>query len=285
MCYRSAQFLTRHPVRGAGPRRAAPRTGRRVSTIRIFHRWYDRTGGARSAVPLRRSGRIVANAERQLGLVGELQQLRFSQPDACTVRPAAVNRDGQLAHPRIARAAHVLGPCADRPDRELGSIGADYDTDEAIVGANIVAAIRHHLAGRLVIELVLIQAGRLALRAAIRAAVLVKAYGRIYPSVARRHPMANTRHNHARTTPDDIIHELVTSAGGPAAAKHEGVPRRKNSSPASHGPRSWMRSSTLASSAMARPRLCIVAAREASHGLSAGLPSSGAVEKRAAAAR
>src|SRR5216110_2194307 len=58
-------------------------------------------------VPFRGSRRIVANLEREPGVVGELLQLQFPQPRARRVRAFAVGRDRQLTSVRIALPPHL----------------------------------------------------------------------------------------------------------------------------------------------------------------------------------
>src|SRR4029077_3387230 len=56
-------------------------------------------------IPLRRAGRIMMDVEHEAGLVGELLQLDLPQPDARSIRAAAIGRDRQLAGFRVALAS------------------------------------------------------------------------------------------------------------------------------------------------------------------------------------
>src|SRR6476646_378594 len=123
-------------------------------------------------VPLRGPRRIVMDVERKPRLVGELLQLGLPEPHAGPVRAAAVRRDRQLFHARITRVPHALEPGADRCHGELGRVGRDPDTDKAFVGGDIVDAVRHDLAERLVLEVVDPHAMRIALGAIVGTAVL-----------------------------------------------------------------------------------------------------------------
>src|SRR5258707_3834953 len=70
-------------------------------------------------IPLRRARRIVMDVEHEAGLVGELLQLDFPQPDTRSIRAAAIGRDRQLAGFRVARAPHRVEPAAGRGGRQL----------------------------------------------------------------------------------------------------------------------------------------------------------------------
>src|SRR5262245_48285467 len=123
------------------------------------------------SVPLGRARRIVVDVERQLRRIGKPLQLDLPQPHARAVGAAAVGRDGQLLRSWIALAPHALQPAADRRHGELGGVGRDAEADEAGVGSDVVDAIGHHLAQRLVLEVVHVDADRLALGAVVGAAV------------------------------------------------------------------------------------------------------------------
>ena len=122
-------------------------------------------------VPLRRSRRIMVHAERQVRLIGELLQFDLPQTHARAIRAAAIGRDRQFFHVRIAFAAHAREPRADGLDRELRGITGDADADEASVGRHVVDAVRHDLAQVLVLEVVHGDAQRIALRPIVGAAV------------------------------------------------------------------------------------------------------------------
>ena len=65
------------------------------------------------------------DAQREPGLIGEFLQADLPQPNARAIRAAAVSRDGQLAHVRIACPAHALEPGANGGGRELSGAAGD----------------------------------------------------------------------------------------------------------------------------------------------------------------
>src|SRR5208337_1159553 len=69
-------------------------------------------------------------------------------------------------------AAHAREPRADGLDRELRGIAGDADADEAGVGRHVVDAVRHDLAQILVLEVVHVDAQRIALRPIVGATIL-----------------------------------------------------------------------------------------------------------------
>ena len=72
----------------------------------------------------------------------------------------------------IALPSHAFAPAADRLDGELGRVAGDPDADEAGVGGHIVDAIGHDLAELLVLEVVHLDAPRIAFGPIIGTAVL-----------------------------------------------------------------------------------------------------------------
>src|SRR5262249_59288845 len=84
-------------------------------------------------VPLGCSRRIVAHRDREAGLVSKLLQCNLPEPDACTVRAAAVGRDHELACVRIARAPHLGGPASDRFNCELCPVVGDAGADPTAI--------------------------------------------------------------------------------------------------------------------------------------------------------
>ena len=117
----------------------------------------------------------MMDVEHEAGLVGELLQLDLPQPDARSIRAAAIGRDRQLAGFRVALAPHRVEPAADGGDGELSRVACDPDAHPPCIGANVVHAIRHDLAELLVLEVVHLHAPRIAFRAIVGATVLVVA--------------------------------------------------------------------------------------------------------------
>src|SRR6266576_5230044 len=76
-------------------------------------------------VPLRRARRIVMDVEHEARLVSELLQLELPQPDARSIRAAAIGRDCQFAGFRVAFAPHRVEPAADGSDGELSRVACD----------------------------------------------------------------------------------------------------------------------------------------------------------------
>src|SRR5450631_13377 len=105
-------------------------------------------------VPLRRSRREMADADRQPDLVGELLQLDLPQTSTAGVAPAAVGSDRQRAGVRVALAPEVLPPRTDRADRERARVVADPDRHHAFVRVNVVDAVRDRVPEILVLEVV-----------------------------------------------------------------------------------------------------------------------------------
>ena len=73
----------------------------------------------------------------------------------------------------MALQAHALAPSTDRVDGEGRRIGGDADTDPAGICADVVDAVRHHLAEFFVGEIMHIDAGRIAFRPVVAASVAV----------------------------------------------------------------------------------------------------------------
>src|SRR5258708_40368014 len=74
---------------------------------------------------------------------------------------------------RVTVAAHALQPLADRLDRNLCRVARNADIHPTGIGRYVVDAIRHHLAERLVLEVVHLDAFWAAFRAIVGAAVLI----------------------------------------------------------------------------------------------------------------
>src|SRR5215470_5975582 len=123
-------------------------------------------------VPLRCARRIVVDVDHKSGLVGELLQFELPEPYPRAIRASAVRRDRQLARIRIAPSSHAFEPAADRLHGELGGVAGDSEADEAGIGGHIVHAVGHDLAELLVLEVVHVDALRVALRTIIGSAVL-----------------------------------------------------------------------------------------------------------------
>jgi hypothetical protein len=90
------------------------------------------------SVPLRRARWIVADFEREPGLVGELLQLDFPQSDPRADRAPAVRRDQRRLRLGIAGAPHAMKPRADGLDGELRGVRSDPDADPGLVRRHIV---------------------------------------------------------------------------------------------------------------------------------------------------
>src|SRR5674536_210029 len=86
-------------------------------------------------VPFRRAGRIVANADGQPDLVGELLQFDFPQAHARAVGAAAIRRYHEPIACWVSLASHRREPAPDGVDREFGGVVIDVDGDTAGVWA------------------------------------------------------------------------------------------------------------------------------------------------------
>src|SRR3954447_9164246 len=123
-------------------------------------------------IPFRGAGRLVADLKGQARLVGQPLQLDLPQPQARPVRPAAVGGDHDFAESRVALAAHLPEPQPGGIDGERRGVVVDAEADIAFVGADVLDAIRHHLAKLLVLEVMRIDLDRLAFRSVVAAGVL-----------------------------------------------------------------------------------------------------------------
>ena len=106
------------------------------------------------------------DAQREPRLVGEFPQADLPEPDRRTVATAAIGRDRQLAHVRVALAPHAVEPGLDRGNRKLRCIPRNSNADPAFVGralladrdqtsvAHLVHAVRGDLAECFVFEVV-----------------------------------------------------------------------------------------------------------------------------------
>ena len=103
---------------------------------------------------------------------GELLQFEFPEPHARPIRAAAVRCDRQFSRLRIALSSHAFEPAADRRHGKLGGVAGDPDADEAGIGGHIIHPIRHDLAELLVLEVVHVDAPRIAFRTIVGSAVL-----------------------------------------------------------------------------------------------------------------
>ena len=73
-------------------------------------------------VPLRRARRIVMDVEHEAGLVGELLQFDLPQPDAGSIRAAAIGRDQSTRGLSGSAPPHRVVPAADRGDSKLSRV-------------------------------------------------------------------------------------------------------------------------------------------------------------------
>src|SRR5229473_7018036 len=126
-------------------------------------------------VPFRRARRIVPDLDREARLVREILQLHSPEPQTIAVRAAAIRRDGQLAHLRIARPADPFEPGADGRHRELGRVVRDADADPARICGNVIHAVGRDLAELLILEIVHFHALGIALGPPIATGVAVVA--------------------------------------------------------------------------------------------------------------
>lgn len=99
-------------------------------------------------VPLVRARREVADPDRDPELVSEPLQLSFPDTGSVPIAAASVGRDEQLARVGIALRTHLLPPCLDGRGREHRGVMVGADVDEAIVGGEVVDAVRNRLADR-----------------------------------------------------------------------------------------------------------------------------------------
>src|SRR4051794_15395058 len=80
-------------------------------------------------VPLRGTGRIVADRDRQAGLVGQFRHLTLPQPTPRSIGAAAIGCDQQPIGLPIAHAPYPLMPGPNGVDRELGRVMVDAQAD------------------------------------------------------------------------------------------------------------------------------------------------------------
>ena len=115
-------------------------------------------------VPLARAGREVADPDCDAELVGEALQLVLPDARAIAVAAARVGGDEDLARLGVALRPDLLPPRLDRGDREHRRVVVDADADEAVVGGDVVDAVRDRLADRVAGEVVDVDELGLALR-------------------------------------------------------------------------------------------------------------------------
>jgi hypothetical protein len=78
----------------------------------------------------------------------------FHRTGAAGVRAAAVGVDGERGRVRVALAAEVLPPRADRVDRERAGVVRDANADHPLVGVDVVHAVGDRVPQLLVLEIV-----------------------------------------------------------------------------------------------------------------------------------
>lgn len=105
-------------------------------------------------IPLRGSGGIVANGDFQPGLIGELLEGAFPQAWTTTIAAAGVGFDQETLAFWKTVSSRRLPPRADGGHREFASITRCADRDSRRVVRQVVHAIRHRLADRVVREVV-----------------------------------------------------------------------------------------------------------------------------------
>src|SRR4051812_2681504 len=150
-------------------------------------------------VPLAGAGwQVVAfNGDAQFG--SKRLQFAFPQPHAHAVAAATISGDDQTVRIRIALAADVLPPAADRLHREGGGIVVNPDTDPAVVRRQIIHAIGDRPAERLAEEVIHLHLFGLALRAPRPARVLEIPNQLLLLRVHRNHRLLlGQRRRHAR---------------------------------------------------------------------------------------
>jgi hypothetical protein len=126
-------------------------------------------------VPLRRAGRIVAYADGQSRLVGQLLQFDFPEPNPRAVGASAVGGDHQGIAFGVSLASHRLAPAANGVDGEFRGVVIDADADATGVRADVVDSVGNGFAELLVDEVVHVDLVWTALRTIVAAAVLVGA--------------------------------------------------------------------------------------------------------------
>ncbi len=105
-------------------------------------------------VPLRCSGRHVADRDRQPSSVGELLELPLPEPHAGSVASPAVRCDKQGPRLRVAAMSQSSPPLGDRSDGELGRVVANTDTDPPDVVGEVVNPVGRDFAQVFVDEVV-----------------------------------------------------------------------------------------------------------------------------------
>src|SRR5207248_1004305 len=105
-------------------------------------------------VPLAGPRREVADADSDAELVGELLERVLPDMRPVAVAAPGVGGDEQFARVRIPLRPDLAPPGLDRRDGEHGRVVVNPDTDEAIVGADVVDAVRNGLADRVLWKVV-----------------------------------------------------------------------------------------------------------------------------------
>src|SRR5258708_3409145 len=121
-------------------------------------------------VPLAGAGREVADVDRYVELVGDALQLVLPYVRPIAVAASGIGGDEDLPRLGVALGADLTPPCLDRRHRKDRRVVIDADADEAIVGREVVDAVRDRLAARIRREVVDVPqvglAGRLPLTSA-----------------------------------------------------------------------------------------------------------------------
>ena len=87
-------------------------------------------------------GRVVADADRDAQLVGQLLQLKLPQPGPITVAATAVGGDEDFTRRTVTLLAQVLPPAAQTVHRKLGGVGTDSHAHPCLVVSHIVDPVR-----------------------------------------------------------------------------------------------------------------------------------------------
>src|SRR5882672_4913051 len=123
-------------------------------------------------VPLAGAGGKVADVDRHVELVGDALQLVLPDVRPIAVAAAGVGRDEYLTRLGVALRANLIPPCLDRGHREHWRVVVDADADEAVVGGEVVDAVRDCLADRIGRKVVDVHQVGLALGLPLASAVL-----------------------------------------------------------------------------------------------------------------
>src|SRR6266568_6316523 len=123
-------------------------------------------------VPLARARREVADTDRHAELVGDSLELVLPHVRPVAVAAARVGGDEELSRFGVALRADLGPPRLDRGDGKDRRVVVDADADEAVVGGEVIHAVRNRLADRVGREVVDVDQFGLALRIPLAPRVL-----------------------------------------------------------------------------------------------------------------